>query len=90
MISSFPKMRLAALSLLILPGVAISQEVQWSERTTAIGAVKEIPSGTLSKEALDHLMQIGEDLFVAKFTSVDGLGRPAATQASSRSPALRQ
>ena len=75
------KLRLAVGLLLAQPGFAIAQETEWAERTTAIGAVGTLPSGLLDKQALDHLTQVGEDLFVAKFTTVDGFGRPAATQA---------
>ena len=81
MTRTFLNMRLAGLILLVVPGMAVSQEVEWTERTKAIGAIEMLPSGQLNKEELDRLTQIGEDLFVAKFTTVDGLGRPAATQA---------
>ncbi|MGI9366107.1 MAG: di-heme oxidoredictase family protein [Rhizobiaceae bacterium] len=78
---TFLNVRLAALVLLILPSMAVSQEAEWMERTKAIGAIETLPSGQLNKEELDRLIQVGEELFVAKFTTTDGLGRPAATQA---------
>ena len=60
---------------------AWAEESPWAERNNSIGAVKELPSGVLSRKQLDALLAVGEDLFVAKFTSNDGAGRPAATQA---------
>jgi len=53
----------------------------FSERTPAIGKQDNLPKGKLDGEALDQLTEIGEQLFRAKFTGDDGVGRPAATQA---------
>ncbi|MDD9908342.1 MAG: hypothetical protein OXR62_01505 [Ahrensia sp.] len=53
----------------------------WNERTAAIGAVSSTPSGTLSRSELEQLTKTGEALFSAKFTTLDGAGRPRATQA---------
>jgi len=38
-------------------------------------------SGTVSKRKLDKLIAKGRDLFSASFTTLDGVGRPMATQA---------
>lgn len=53
----------------------------WDERTAAIGEAGPEVSGHLDKSALEKLRTIGEDLFVSRFTSLDGMGRPLATQA---------
>jgi len=66
-------------SLLLFPALSLAQP--WSENTKAIGKASNLPSGVLSKAKLDELVGIGEELFTAKFTSLDGAGRPGATQA---------
>ncbi|MDP3523624.1 MAG: di-heme oxidoredictase family protein [Hoeflea sp.] len=53
----------------------------WAERTRALGAIAEMPSGVLSRSQLKDLTDIGEALFSANFTTQDGVGRPQATQA---------
>ena len=53
----------------------------WSERTSAIGETGPMPSGLLDKPTLKRLIATGEKLFTAKFTTLDGAGRPEATQA---------
>ena len=53
----------------------------WAERTQALGAIAEIPTGVLSKNDLTRLVGTGEALFGAHFTTLDGVGRPQATQA---------
>jgi len=53
----------------------------WAERTQALGATMEMPTGILSKEALTKLIETGQALFQAHFTTLDGVGRPQATQA---------
>jgi len=52
----------------------------WEERTAAIGQTA-MPQGTLDKATLDALVSTGEALFTAKFTTLDGAGRPQSTQA---------
>lgn len=52
----------------------------WDEKTTALGQAVE-PHGVLSKDALDALQQVGEELFSATFLPNDGAGRPMSTQA---------
>lgn len=53
----------------------------WAEKTFAIGAIEETPTGLLSESELKKLTEIGEALFLAKFKKADGAGRPMATQA---------
>jgi cytochrome c553 len=53
----------------------------WEEVSGALGQVEALPSGALSKAELEDLIAIGDELFIAKFTSAEGAGRPAATQA---------
>ncbi|MGF0537414.1 di-heme oxidoredictase family protein [Agrobacterium sp. ES01] len=53
----------------------------WEERTPALGAAGLTVSGDLSAEELATLRLIGEELFKARFTRLDGAGRPGATQA---------
>ncbi len=73
---------IAAMAALITgTGSAASDKVEWAEITAELGKVKQAPSGHLSFQRLKKLLDIGEALFVAKFTTEDGAGRPAATQA---------
>jgi hypothetical protein len=53
----------------------------WAERTAALGAAGPMPAGELSRRDLTGLVAIGEALFLAQFTTLDGAGRPEATQA---------
>ncbi len=72
---------------LILTGLALAlaTPVQaadpWDEHTAAFGQRAEMPVGRLDRSELDALTAQGEKLFSAKFTSLDGVGRPGATQA---------
>lgn len=61
--------------------LALAQDQPWAEKTAAIHALPERPAGRLDKAALDRLIDAGEELFMAKFTTLDGAGRPGATQA---------
>lgn len=61
-------------------GVAFAQN-PWDERSAAIGQAGPSVAGTLDKGQLEHLRKIGEALFSDRFTSLDGMGRPLATQA---------
>ena len=54
----------------------------WEEKTAAIGAITNLPEGQLSGAQLEKLVATGEQLFTAKFTILDGAGRPRASQAS--------
>ncbi len=51
------------------------------EKSAAIGAVTDLPSGRLSMPELDRLIKLGGNLFSTKFTKPDGAGRPGSTQA---------
>ncbi|KJS07878.1 MAG: hypothetical protein VR78_19085 [Hoeflea sp. BRH_c9] len=53
----------------------------WAERTQALGATADMPTGVLSLGDLEDLRATGEALFGAVFTTLDGVGRPQATQA---------
>ncbi|MEX3009830.1 di-heme oxidoredictase family protein [Hoeflea sp. TYP-13] len=53
----------------------------WSESAVGSHVDQNELRGTLSKTQLHTLMKQGEALFTAKFTTVDGVGRPMATQA---------
>ena len=53
----------------------------WSQKAISSHIDQSLINGTLSKQALENLINKGEKLFAAKFTSLDGAGRPLATQA---------
>lgn len=57
------------------------QPEPWAERTAALGTGAAMPTGRLSGRALAGLIATGHALFAAQFTSLDGAGRPGATQA---------
>ncbi len=67
-------------ALFVFAGTASAQDVAWAEKTPALGQA-ELPVGVLSPEALMQLRALGEDLFAATFTPLDGAGRPRSTQA---------
>ena len=71
----------AGLGLLLPAKELLSSDEIWSEKTQAIGRVDTLPEGRLDEQALNQLINTGEELFAAKFTKPDGAGRPAATQA---------
>ncbi len=76
-------MKRSATALLIAGIITFSHagdQSVWEERTSAIGQAA-MPEGTLNKAALDALVATGEALFTAKFTTLDGVGRPQTTQA---------
>lgn len=58
-----------------------SGELVWAERSPSIGTLADLPAGRLSKPELDRLIEVGQKLFGTKFTTIDGAGRPGATQA---------
>jgi cytochrome c peroxidase len=60
--------------------VAGAQE-PWSERTIPPLPDDHTYDGVLDRAKLDALIQRGQTLFTAKFTTGDGIGRPRATQA---------
>ncbi len=53
----------------------------WDERLIENHVDQSQLVGTLSKAALDKLREEGEHLFTGHFTTLDGAGRPDATQA---------
>lgn len=53
----------------------------WEERTPELGRAGREVSGRLDAARLKALTDIGEKLFSARFTILDGAGRPEATQA---------
>ncbi len=75
---------LAGLLLAATPVSAIAQDAgtaPWEERIIATPLERGEFTGELSRDRLDALTAIGEKLFKAKFTPLDGVGRPMATQA---------
>ena len=71
-----------AVSLVLSVSLASAVNAQiWSETTPELKQLEKIPSGVLEKAELEKLIAIGEKLFGAKFTTLDGAGRPNATQA---------
>ena len=53
----------------------------WSDRAIAKHVDQQDYTGTLERSSLESLVSAGATLFSAKFTVVDGVGRPGATQA---------
>lgn len=74
---------IAAAMLLVQPALADEtplSEQPWAEQH--IGASLSFDAAArLAKEDLQKLLDRGESLFTAKFTTLDGAGRPKATQA---------
>ncbi|MGJ8572638.1 MAG: di-heme oxidoredictase family protein [Hoeflea sp.] len=71
----------SALALhLTMTGPVMADE-PWAERTQALGATADMPTGVLSSDGLKKLTETGKALFEASFTTLDGVGRPEATQA---------
>ena len=60
---------------------AMAEEPAWSERTIRQRIDPATLAGPLSAEALGELTEQGRALFAARFTILDGAGRPGATQA---------
>ncbi len=68
-----------------------AQPVAWSEKALPEAVHDSDYSGRLERDKLLELIAAGERLFNARFTTLDGVGRPMATQAiiptkSKRSP----
>lgn len=53
----------------------------WSERSIFEHVDQSDYTGVLTKQELEKLINFGETLFAARFTTQDGVGRPMATQA---------
>ncbi len=60
---------------------AVSERPPWAEQAVRRPAELSMWQGSLSAEQLKLLTQYGEQLFTARFTTADGVGRPMATQA---------
>jgi len=58
-----------------------SQETPWIERTVPPIDTFRLEDEVNEKERFLRLIAIGDELFSASFTSLDGVGRPMATQA---------
>jgi len=71
-------LNIGSIGAAIAPALA---DEPWAERTQALGTIGEMPTGVLSKDELTKLRAAGEALFGAHFTTLDGVGRPQATQA---------
>ena len=73
------------------PTLALAEEPAWSEHAIKRHVDAAGLEGTLSAQALKDFVTAGRDLFEARFTTLDGAGRPMATQAivptASRRPA---
>ena len=62
--------------------MAVAEEpVPWSEKTLSHRLNNDDYTGRLDDEALQGLIEHGEQLFDSRFTTLDGAGRPMATQA---------
>ncbi|EDQ35021.1 putative thiol oxidoreductase [Hoeflea phototrophica DFL-43] len=82
----------AALGLQLAMGAALAEQTDaassadfanapWSESSSALGSLDQMPTGLLSRRELIDLNAVGEALFLDRFTTLDGAGRPEATQA---------
>ncbi|ODN71930.1 di-heme oxidoredictase family protein [Methylobrevis pamukkalensis] len=75
------KLAALALPLLACPGMALgADDPPWAEKTIH----DPLDLDTVARQgdaALDALIARGEELFAAKFTTLDGAGRPMSTQA---------
>ena len=76
---------LLVLLAVFIPSAAMGEDTPtpdpWDERAISAPLERGDYSGTLTREKLDELTAIGERLFEARFTTLDGVGRPMATQA---------
>ena len=72
---------LGLLGALGLAPAAVAQNI-WDETTAALSQPAEMPEGWQFEDDLFALLDLGEALFEAKFTALDGAGRPSATQAT--------
>lgn len=70
-----------ALSLTSICAVAADEAPPWAETAIRNHIDFDDLAGLLSSAQLDDLIAAGRALFVARFTTADGAGRPMATQA---------
>ena len=57
------------------------QDTPWTEKVLTRPVDQERYTGSLDRDRLLELIAAGDHLFNARFTSLDGVGRPQATQA---------
>ena len=74
------RISVVAVALASLSSPALGQE-PWSERAVIDHVEQARLAGPLERPTLLELIARGEALFVARFTALDGAGRPMATQA---------
>jgi len=73
---------LASFALIVSAQEASSTDPKpWDERAIPAPLSRNDYTGELARDQLDALTDRGEMLFVARFTTLDGAGRPMATQA---------
>lgn len=80
MIHSKPAVTVALVVIAVLSDYAHANE-PWAERAITQSINSEHYTGTLDKPSLLTLINAGNQLFKARFTTNDGVGRPMATQA---------
>lgn len=78
----FRSVGFSALIFALACGQGLTQEHPWSERAIPAHIDQKNLRGALPGPVFEALRQRGEELFVARFTAADGVGRPLATQAS--------
>ena len=61
--------------------LCLAQDTPWIERTVPAEETLRLIEEPSEKERFLHLIAIGDTLFSASFTTLDGVGRPMATQA---------
>lgn len=79
----FDTTRLTLITTIFLLGFppAIAAEKPWTENAISSHVNIDQYKGALPKTALNNLIQQGKHLFKSNFTTLDGIGRPFATQA---------
>ncbi len=68
-------------ALLVSGSAAAGDMVPWAEKAIHSHVAFDQFEGSLTSDQLKQLVQDGKNLFTARFTTADGLGRPMATQA---------
>ena len=75
-------MRVVFLTIAIFTGnVCFANDTPWLEQTVPPVETLKLDEETTDKERFLRLIAIGDTLFSASFTTLDGVGRPMATQA---------
>lgn len=73
---------LALVLLLCAHAPWVKAQNAWDETSTALDLLDYRPEGWLLEDELFAVLDAGEALFEAKFTTLDGAGRPNSTQAA--------